>query len=77
MIKFKITETRLFREVASVIGAKNAERELFIASQCEDCQFNAFDDIWGAFTWCETKQGDKFWRSIATGVNPYEVNCDD
>jgi frataxin-like iron-binding protein CyaY len=72
MTTLKVTEAKCFEQVSKVIGAKNAERELFIATQHKNCKFDPSDDIWGAFVWYNTKQGNDFWYSISQGINPYE-----
>lgn len=76
MSKIKITEAKCFERVAKVIGAKNAERELFIATQCKGCNFDPLDGIGGAFIWHKTEQGEDFWYSVWWGINPYGVDND-
>ncbi|QXN60151.1 hypothetical protein KUA24_84 [Vibrio phage HNL01] len=74
MEKVKIRDTKIFKQVAKVIGEKQAEIELFktnsiwtekgisdILSGCNVC---------AAFKWDDTVQGYDFWLSISTGNKP-------
>lgn len=76
MNKIKIEETEVFKQVAKVIGEKQAKIELFKASKgweevdVEDILVG--ENLFASFRWCSTPQGMEFWDSINNGDNPYE-----
>lgn len=71
MSKPKITEAKCFEEVAKVIGPKNAERELFLVSQCKEVGFEPDKRLAYAFWWAESPQRWTFWKRVSKGINPY------
>lgn len=76
MNKIKIEETEVFKQVAKVIGEKQAKIELFKASKSwteRDVMYLlSHRSLMGSFSWRNTSQGIDFWASIYDGINPYE-----
>ena len=76
MNKIKIEETEVFKQVAKVIGEKQAKIELFKASKSWTTgnidDISQGEDLLGSFVWRKTTQGLEFWDSINDGDNPYE-----
>ncbi|QXN60154.1 hypothetical protein KUA24_87 [Vibrio phage HNL01] len=75
MEKIKIRDTEVFKQVAKVIGEKNAEIELFKASKSwSSVDINRVRkgyELSGAFNWGRTDQGGTFWFHIHQGNSPY------
>jgi hypothetical protein len=76
MKKVKIEDTLMFKQVAKVIGEKQAKIELFKASKSWD-KSNIKDieygkDLLESFVWRKTLQGVKFWEMVHNEENPYE-----
>lgn len=69
MNKIKIEDTEVFKQVAKVIGEKQAKIELFKASKSwnEDDIRDILngEDLSGCFSWEDTPQGFQFWLDIA------------
>lgn len=65
-----ITQSKLFLEVASVIGKVRALEELTEAyreyeeNMCIDKMFHWNKDLLNAFSWMDTVQGYDFWKEI-------------
>lgn len=76
MNKIKIEETEVFKQVAKVIGEKQAKIELFKTSKnwnevdIRDVRYGS--DLSCCFSWENTPQGEDFWDKIGEGENPYE-----
>lgn len=61
-------DTKLFKEVAGVIGEELAERELSKISP--ESKMKYAEDLLSAFRWHETPQGEGFWSLICRGFIP-------
>lgn len=67
--KFNITNSKLFKEVSSVIGKVAALEELtkayreYIPTSEYPC-FNWQEDLLDAFEWQGTPQGDDYWDKV-------------
>ncbi|AUR84753.1 hypothetical protein NVP1063O_086 [Vibrio phage 1.063.O._10N.261.45.C7] len=76
MEKVKIEDTEVFKQVAKVIGEKQAKIELFKASKNwrEGDLTNTYSGAYpvDCFIWSESVQGHDFWDNIDEGINPYE-----
>lgn len=74
--KVKIEDTVVFRQVAAVIGERNAKLELFKASKSWDKRDLEIISKGGlleqAFCWLSTDQETEFWLNINQGYNPYK-----
>ncbi|QXN60148.1 hypothetical protein KUA24_81 [Vibrio phage HNL01] len=70
MQELNIKETRVFRQVASVIGEEQAEIELIKASESwTDRDIESIEvglDLTRSFIWTDTVQGKDFWSAIAS-----------
>ena len=64
--------SRVFKEVASIIGEEEAERELNRLSE-EDIEFISSDKACAlrtAFSWGRSPQGHVFWKNIQIKIDP-------
>lgn len=81
-MKIKIEQMKCFDEVAKVIGAEKARRELFkVVEKFEPNIYYKtnydYETLMGlplldAFCWDVSPQGHDFWEAIECGENPYE-----
>lgn len=76
MEKIKIEDTEVFKQVAKVIGEKQAKIELFKTSKSwEEANLASIysgADLMDCFIWSKSVQGYDFWNNIDDGINPYE-----
>lgn len=75
----KIKELRAYQQVKHVLGAKEAERQLFIALNSKDTLATYASvgevtlhtmDVWNLFLWRSSPQGYEYWADIADTYNP-------
>lgn len=79
---FVVEDTKLFKQVASVIGEEKALEELLRGLDSYNHSNTSMMWDWNkglvsAFEWCETVQSDGFWRNIDNHVNYYDSDDDD
>jgi hypothetical protein len=72
-----VTQWGCFQEVADVIGEKAAKFELekvrlLHLEECNKLDLEVKENLYLAFFWEETPQGNTFWSSIAKGKVPDE-----
>lgn len=76
MEKIKIEDTLMFKQVAKVIGERQAKIELFKTSKSWDEvdleDISAGENLSDCFSWGGSVQGYDFWDNIDDGINPYE-----
>ena len=70
---FVVEDTKLFKQVASVIGEEEALKELLRGLDSYNHSDTTMMWDWSkglvsAFEWCETVQRDDFWRGIYNHV---------
>jgi len=79
---FVVEDTKLFKQVASVVGEEEALEELLRG--LDSYNHSNTDMMWdwnkgleSAFEWSETIQGQTYWSGIDNHVNYYNYDDDD
>ena len=73
MGKIKVSELKCFGQVSDIIGKAQAEVELFkVVGAGNECRFEDYPELDGAFVFDDTPQGCDFWFDVMDGINPYD-----